>query len=128
MFILYKIKYIIHGNSVIILTQFFEPCYITTHEVYLVGFINFRKKKFSSESHAAHKILRLCVLCILVSFTDILIPFLRHLYRVKIEHLVCSIDYCKIKTKIMYPILRTYRQHSEMHFHVHRLWNSHKIL
>jgi hypothetical protein len=103
----------------------FEPCYIAAHELYFVRFIYlFFLGGDSIKRHKAHQIQRLCVLCTFVLFTGILILFLRQLYGVKNEHLMCTIDYCKIQTKM----LPTYRQHFEMHFHVHFLWNSHIIL
>ena len=63
MCVLYKIKYIIHGSSVIILTQFFEPCYTTTCEVYIVGCNNFRKKN-SPVKVMQHIRYQGCVCCV----------------------------------------------------------------
>jgi len=62
MCVLYKIEYIIHGYSIIILTHFFEPCCVAADELYIVRFINSRGEGgILQQKHAAHQIQRLCV-------------------------------------------------------------------
>jgi hypothetical protein len=51
MCVLYKIKYIIHGNSVIILTQLFWSCYIAAHELYFARCVNLKKEKTPARDH-----------------------------------------------------------------------------